>query len=259
MTDVSSEIGKFIAPNERGVLEFTDLAKGVYDPAERGLAILSKIANDPAKDTLNKYKHFIVDDLKSSGQIDLNTIGSERRIPFRPRQNFVNDITPGTGRYSLRSAADEVAGEVSAMGREYMTRLDKDLIKRLWQEPVTRKGIIGLGIFAGIGVIHRLTHNPTPEEVGGPPLLPGGSPYEDYDNINYSAVSSMYPSSANFSSGGMQYTVNTSSGYDPQKLSTNLSAITTGSSSTTIYKSRRTVGKRAHSSKDILNSRNSSI
>lgn len=273
-----SSLGKFIEKDSDGNLSFTSLARNMEDPAERGQILIDKILKASKikglrggrKEYLEQAK-FIFEDLKQGGQFNKEELREFKRNVFGVIQNkpgartifSAPQATPiqemrgltlpnGTSRFTLRSLADDAADEVSAMGRESMTRLDMDVVRKMWNEPIMRKGMVGLGLFAGLGVIHRLTHNPTPEEVGGPPMLPAGSPYENYDNINYSAVSSMYPSSANFSSAGMLYSVNTSSGYDPQRLSTNLSAITAGPSSTRISKTRRTVGKKAFSSRDIL-------
>lgn len=272
------DIKKFIRQGKNG-LQFTEEARGIYDPAERGMALLDKIMSLNTTNTygagrlrkMGENASFILEDLKGSGQFDnralerysnqiLSRLDSRNRTvlsemgpistpSYRPRQSMVGDLPAGLGRFTVREAADEAADEVLAMGRESMTRLDSAFMRKIWNEPIGRKSIIGLGLFAGVGIVHRLTRNPTPEEVGGPPLLPGGSAYEDYDNINFSAVSSMYGSTSN---NGMMYSVNTSSNYDPNELGKNLSAITGGSSSTNIYRSRQTTGNRNSSSRDIL-------
>lgn len=281
---LSEGLEKFIGLNEFGEVEYREASK-IYDPAQRGVALLQRIAStdplsydDEFSGRLQKYVDFIHADMQSSKQFDpvelngyyravmarvrdkrtaqMNGVRSIRPPSYSaPVQQGLPDLPAGTGRFTRRATADDAADFVASMGREEMTRFDKEFVKKLWSEPLGKGLIIGTGIFAGIGIVHRLTKNPTPEEAGGPPMLPAGSPYEDYDQVGYSAVSSMYPSFGGTSSAGMQYTVSTSSGYDPRRLSTNLSDITGGSATTNIYTSRRTVGKKAYSSRDILKDR----
>lgn len=142
---------------------------------------------------------------------------SSEQLPFKV----------GQAHHTARAAADVAADAVTD---KQMRLIDSDMIKELWGTKGGKAGIISLGAFVGLGLLHRLTRNPTPEDMGGPPLLPAGSPYEEYDPAPYSDVSSMYPTYAGGSSAGMRYTITTSNGYDPYRLGNDLSTLTGASS-----------------------------
>jgi len=285
------EIRTFFRGTRKGRFVIGNKANAIDDPIQRGLEILNSLGNidaaqiyDPkirgsmiqmakavkrnmvqeggsrASDKVLEFADNIIERVSNDSPEfhELKSAFPHKMPKYRPRKGQVgiNEPTPGSGRFAARSLSDAAAEEVPRASRQYMTRINRDLIKDLWKsESVFRKSVYGFGIFAGIGLIHRFAKNPAPEDMGGPPLLPGGSPYEDYDPVGMQAISSIYPSQAGTSSGGMMYTVNTSSGYDPHRLSINLSEITGGSSRTNIYSSRRTVGKTAYSSRDVLNER----
>lgn len=172
--------------------------------------------------------------------------------PMMPRRSLKSRVAPGTGRFLERVTADKAADYVVQVGnvRERMTRFGAGIWNEMMNIPMFRKGAMAAGVFAAIGVTYGVTKDRTPEDMQGPPLLPGGSAYEDYGDTP--DMSSMYPS-VNSRSGfgnnqGVLYTVNAYGNHDPNALQNRLAEIT-GATSTisSIYNSRETIKSRGNS------------
>jgi len=274
------EIADFVA-GEGIDRRFTELASQVYDPVERNIKLIDKMISIHGQrpyDAATRREsyglaNFLISDIRRSGQVDDDELlgfarnvrqslkpsrGADAEVlpvpglKYTPRQP-INGAPPGLRRLSARSAADAASNTVSRSVRERMTRLDREFLGQALQDPIIRKGAIGLGIFAGIGILHRLTKDPTPEDAGGPPLLPGGNPYESYDAATTQDMSYIYPSLNSFGSGGgMMYTVRTNGNYDPEKLGNRIGSITGANVRSNIYNTRQ-VYRPNQSSQDILN------
>lgn len=147
----------------------------------------------------------------------------------------------GQNRYAAREAADVVADAVvqPRTVRETMTKLDSKYIKNLIEkEPIVGKSLAGIGLFAFLGITYRATKDVTPEEAQGPPLLPGGSFYEDYDTTPTPSIYSSVNARTGFGKAGFTYRVDVNgSDYSPEELSTNLAGFTGGNAVTNVYSS----------------------
>jgi len=154
----------------------------------------------------------------------------------------------GAGR---QEAADVASKAISGSG-PVMKRLNMEAFSQLAGIPGVKKGLMGLAGLGIMGIIYGATHrNMTPEKMQGPPLLPGGSAYEDYDDTQ--DMQSMYPSPDAFSfNRGMTYQVNATGAFDPQALQSQLRSISAGPINSTIYKSRATTRSGNRTSNSIL-------
>lgn len=260
---------------------FTTASEAIYDPMMRNRALMSKVLElrqDPKFSSrthgeLKRHAQAIMEDMSrrmsESGMSPDEFLGYEDRvykilngeadnvIPAFPtftsaRIPGVNEQTvPGLRHFRQREVADTVADAVVEYGSEYkpMTSLNMDMLKKLWAEPMFKKGIVGFGVLAGFGLVHRMIKDPTPEDIQGPPLLPGGSPYEDYNPSSYQDVQSMYPAAQN--SAAMLYTIQASGRYEPATLSSDISQITNGNVTTRTYNSRQTLTGRP-SARELL-------
>ena len=128
----------------------------------------------------------------------------------------------------LARAEREVADAASSQIVKSVTlkRFNIGDLKAVLNEPGTRKyakgAMIAGGLLLALGALHGDKHiERTPEQMGGPPLLPGGSPYEDYSNIeDYSSMYSMaFGGSMN---PGVLYKVNVSGSIEPTELQRNI-------------------------------------
>lgn len=145
----------------------------------------------------------------------------------------------GTKRFIRREAADSAAMNVmrDRPFRERIERLDLNYISKLVEEePWAKKGLIGAAAFAVLGIGHKIAKEMTPEESQGPPLLPGGSAYENYQSP---PTPSVYGSNFNSQDDGSLYQVDVASGnYDPYELQSAMQKITGGVFNTNVYNAR---------------------
>ena len=118
-----------------------------------------------------------------------------------------------------------------------------------------RKGLMAGGVFAAIGIGYGVVKGRTPEDIQGPPLLPGGSAYESYDANSAPNMSSIYSNaSPRGMSQGSLYKVNVNGISDPEAFRREVSRITGSSINSTIYNNRKTLSQPG-SARDRLNNR----
>lgn len=129
-------------------------------------------------------------------------------------------------------------------------------LSNLLSKPGFRKGMGAAAIFAGLGLLHEMRGDRTPEEMAGPPLLPGGSSYESYEGFDPNSIYSSVQSPTFGQMGqGTTYKIRANGSFDAYALGTQASALTGGTFDSTIYKGRKTVNYPGATSADILNSR----
>lgn len=183
-------------------------------------------------------------------------------IPDMPNlRRRATSIKPGSGRFLQRMTADNAAEYVITARnvKERMTRFSGESWSKLMEIPMFRKGAMVAGVFAAVGVIYGATRDRTPEDMQGPPLLPGGSAYEDFSDSEMD-MSSIYPSVNNRSgfgnNQGVLYRVNTYGSSSSSNSIQNALAEITGATSTigNMYNARETIKSRGNS-QAVLNER----
>jgi succinate dehydrogenase flavin-adding protein (antitoxin of CptAB toxin-antitoxin module) len=254
--------------------EITPLSRQIFDPMERNVALLGKVmelAKVDGKIPYTKQVEAVLDDMAKSGQIsNMNrferyrrNMGTAMRSPqemntampkWIPRQQLgiPDSAKDGSIRFARREASDAVADE-TVHPRAVRTTMERvgmgsDAVRGLMKETAFRRGAIGVGILAGFGIVHRLTKDPSEEDLQGPPLLPGGSAYEGYDDVAPASMSSMY-SSIGFQnqSQGMLYQIKMSGNFNPDDFKREISSISGTSVSGSIYNARQTTSPRLSS------------
>jgi hypothetical protein len=161
----------------------------------------------------------------------------------------------GSTLLGLRNTADETSEAVSKAAH-VMQRFTMDGFKQMVRETKGAKGVLmGLGFMVALGALHGDKNlDRTPEDMGGPPLLPGGSAYEDYSETDdFSSIYSM--ASGNSMSPGVLYQVNVNGRIEPTELQNRIQSITGGSINSTIYKGRETVRSGYQDSQSIMSDR----
>ncbi len=227
-------LAQFISANG----ELTALSKSVFDRTGRNLAILDRIQDLAKTQGRTKFQpqvESLLIDIMDSGQVDTNTFQAfsqgvrsyymnagqtvpSLRIPYAQRQAS-SAVPPGSARIVNRTIADTASESVTRTSvRESMERFE---FSKAWNSRGGRAAILGAGAFAAVGILHRLTKDPTPEEMEGPPLLPSSSPYDGYGDLAQPA--SMY--SQQQSPQAMMYTIRATGDFDPAMLSQEMSAI----------------------------------
>lgn len=148
------------------------------------------------------------------------------------------------------AASSKVVKEVT------MKKFNMGELRAVLNEAGTRKyakgAMIAGGLLLALGVLHgNKKIERTPEQMGGPPLLPGGSAYEDYSDVeDYSSMYSM--ATGGSMNPGTLYKVNVSGSMDPYELQRGIQSITGGSMSSTIYQGRKTVNTGYSDSRSML-------
>lgn len=160
--------------------------------------------------------------------------GSEFKDISKTVDEYIaKDEIPGATRMGQKAA--DYANAAATAARGGFENVSVEGLKRLWDIPSVRKGTIG-GALAIVGsFMYQATKGDrTPQDMQGPPLLPGGSAYEtDYYNGELPpGVGNNYTSP---SMSGVTYRVNVRGSYDPEVLRNRLEGITGASASGTIY------------------------
>ena len=133
-----------------------------------------------------------------------------------------------------RKTADFAEAAKSSLGARWED-FGWQSLKRLWNEtPSLRKAGIGAGIAILGSFAYQATKDRSPEDMQGPPLLPGGSAYES-DYYKGDLPQSLGNTYANPNMSGITYRVNVRGGMDPRELRNNLEGIAGTTSSGTIY------------------------
>lgn len=153
-------------------------------------------------------------------------------------------VMPDTLKKSVRQINAAAGGKrASRMGRAYEAaktvaeplyeRGTKETFEKLVTNPLVRKGgLAAIGLTAFSFMWHKYRDR-SPEEMGGPPLLPGGSAYEDMPRYP------IYPEGIGNmdQTGGITYNVKAHGDFDPAELQASIAGITGGSVSGSYYNS----------------------
>lgn len=188
--------------------------------------------------------------------VDLNALRERAISRFRgtsPREELsaasvLSGIDPivSENRMGLKRAArlgeaaeesERLAAGVEAT-RDVFRRLDSSAMRDLLRTNTARHGLAAMGLLVGAGILYGLHRDRSPEDMTGPPLLPGGSAYEDYDGVPASMQSAYGKISlrGGFKPGAVFDVVVKGSNYSPYELGNKIQSITGGQMSGTIHK-----------------------
>ena len=184
--------------------DFKEIQKSI-DHSKNVLGDLSKIYRARKRGFEEKY-------LTSSGDIVMPTLGQTGARP------------PGS--------AQAIEGQKY---RRLSSLIEDGTIKNLMQKPYMQSTAIGIAGLAAFGLIYSTAKDRTPEDMQGPPLLPGGSSYETAypgNTLNLPIPQDLLASSQN----GVTYKVNVSGDSDSaRRFSEAARTMSSGSSSVNYY------------------------
>jgi hypothetical protein len=153
--------------------------------------------------------------------------------------DILGDISPGfvtEGMQSrgARAAAYDVAKDVAAgiRGRGPQGRTISDLVTKMWDVPSFRKGSIAAAGLIGASLLYRKTKDRSVDDFQGPPLLPGGSFYEDMPSPD---MPQQDPHSVVNNGGGVIYKVNARGGFSSDRFRAAAETITGTRASGSVY------------------------
>lgn len=139
---------------------------------------------------------------------------------------------------SAGDAASRAAGRARATsaalpGAKTARAIFQDIRGLIREDRFVRYGAVAAGALVTAGLIRAaMKHNKqdrNPEELTGPPNLPGGNPYSGIvePGIAYTATGLPgYPGQGAFSEGGVTYQINARGNYDPAVVQSQIEAIT---------------------------------
>lgn len=169
-------------------------------------------------------------------------------VPMRSRTLAVSAdyMTMDIGSEMVTSGAQRA----TAMSKAYSTAIDAvrgphgravlDVAKEIWDVPIAKKGIIGAAALLGGSLLYRSRRDRSVDDFAGPPLLPGGSFYEQSTHPDMPA--GYGPSSGNQES-GYSYKINARGDFDPAQLAASAQSISGVQATGSITKSMSRVIK----------------
>ena len=131
--------------------------------------------------------------------------------------------------------------------RRFTDSLRRGALGDALKNKIVKRGLIGAAALSGFGFIYSARKDHSASDVTGPPLMPGGNPYEEgYPQQNLSIQENL--NIANPSTRGMQYKIYTSgSSEDTERLSSMLNGVVDGPISSTMYNSLPRLGQDPYS------------
>lgn len=164
-----------------------------------------------------------VSDLERAGQISRSTINQIPEGQRRSVEELIETI--------------ESFDQFDSAGKAGYSRINKQRLATLFENKLFRRGGLALAALAVGSIAYNKIRDVTHDDVSGPPLLPGGNPYENEftpdfipgQNQSFLGQSSSYNS-------GMSYKVNINgSNAQVEKFNRLAGALVNGNSNTTIY------------------------
>lgn len=158
------------------------------------------------------------------------------------RSDILGDVgpdftVPGIHSASARSVAYDTARRVKdgLLARGPQNFKAGEAISRLWGVRSFRNATIGGAALVGASLLYRHTKDRTVDEMAGPPLLPGGSFYEDSQTQPMPPMASSPPPSSG--GGGVIYKVNAQGSFAPQAFKAAAEGLVGVSATGAIFKS----------------------
>jgi hypothetical protein len=145
-------------------------------------------------------------------------------------------------RLSIPGGGSNAAQVISGQKYKRLSTLIEDgTIQKLMDRPYIKGSAIGVASFAAFGLIYSAMKDRTPEDMQGPPLLPGGSAYETAypgNSLNLPIPEYLLGSSGN----GVTYKVNASgSSENARRFGEAARGVSSGSSSINYYDNIRNI------------------
>jgi len=113
-------------------------------------------------------------------------------------------------------------------------RMNVDRLREIFSDKLVRKAAIGTGLLVAGSFLYESFRDRTPEDMQGPPLLPGGSSYEEYQ-LRPPSIPDMQMGQAQSS---MSYNIRLNGSQKQiEEFTRRAAALTNGNTSTTIYNS----------------------
>ena len=224
-----------------------DNSRAAQGIVQKGRArLIKKLLNRYGEEAFEQLRAYI-DDPNSTAEnrAVANAYRASRALKeFSPDTDFPQEVAadPDAGAPSMTRGArrrmDDAAqgvtpaSAISSNYKKFKKKLNDGDFQDLFKNKLIRKTAIGIGALVAGSFLYESVRDRTSEDMQGPPLLPGGSAYEDYPMRspsipNVDMVSSNSSMSYNISVNGNQQKI--------REFNERAAALTNGNTSTTIY------------------------
>jgi hypothetical protein len=218
----------------------------VYDEDTLGGRILSRLAKQEAATTAQAQSFLEQEAARSASMVrDIASLAELESTPGvdgsllddiqRIGQFAIDDPKPDDFSPFLSQLYDEMkmAEDKALVNKSTYKRLNMGVMKEIFENSVVKKSALGIGALVLASLSYTAIRDRTVDDITGPPLLPGGNPYEQGLPFRSPEIGTF--GSPGFTS-GVSYQVNISGGQDQiAKFNSAARGLVNGSSSTTIY------------------------
>lgn len=215
-------------------------------------ALLGQELSDATLQTLIHFAkiHPNSDSARLLAQMDMK---STRPITQEQVLTGIDDFAPGSQQQAMGAKAYAHAKGVidNIKGPQGWKVLgDGGMIASLMDKPIFKRGAIAAGLLAGGSVLYRKLTDRSPEDMQGPPMLPGGGFYEDMPQTPAPQVGNQYVPP---NTGGVTYRIQARGNFSPNELAQQAQLISGGSVTGSSYSAPR-YGFKKQSPFDALSS-----
>ncbi len=174
----------------------------------------------------------------------------EQVIPYERPQEVARaiedmpEMAPGRAAYGRARAARNASDDIVSAGAESASRLkriDLSSMKELFGNKTFKKGAIATGGLVAFSAIYQKVKDRTPEDLAGPPMLPGGSFYSGQKT----GGQEINPISQQSGQSGVTYRVRATGNFNPEEFSNSMGNITGADVRTSNYQTRGYQRKRS--------------
>jgi len=154
------------------------------------------------------------------------------------------EMAPGRAAYGRARAARNASDDVVSAGAESASRLKRinlSSMKELFEHKTFRKAAIATGGLVAFSAIYQKVKDRTPEDLAGPPMLPGGSFYSGQKT----GGQEINPISQQSGQSGVTYRVRATGNFNPEEFSNSMGNLTGADVRTSNYQTRGYQRKRS--------------
>jgi len=155
----------------------------------------------------------------------------------------MEEVVPGRAAQGRARAARSVSGDVASAARAASKpkRINLSSMKELFEHKTFRRGSIAIGGLVAFSAVYQKVKDRTPEDLSGPPLLPGGSFYSGQKTSGQE----INPISQQSGQSGVTYRVRATGDFNSEEFSNSMSNLTGADVKTSDYKTRGYQRKRS--------------
>ena len=170
-------------------------------------------------------------------------IPSERTQKVAAAIEDMEEVAPGRAAQVRARAARDVSGDVASAARAASKpkRINLSSMKELFEVKPFRRGAIAIGGLVAFSAVYQKVKDRTPEDLSGPPLLPGGSFYSGQKTSGQE----INPISQQSGQSGVTYRVRATGDFNSEEFSNSMSNLTGADVKTSDYKTRGYQRKRS--------------